>query len=771
MGPVSATVERDGQQEQGFALWTVSEEGPGGRKSYPLEGERISVGREDTDILLRHPEVSRRHALFTRDGDGFRLDDLGSTNGTWVDGRRLEPGAPIRLRGGERVRFAVMEFVFGPTSEEPDLPAERLAVGRDPAGQVVLSDDDVSWNHCVLERTGDGWILRDLNSANGTWLNGQPCETAAVRDGDLLRVGSARFVFRSGRLVPCLAGREVRIDVCGLRQELRRRGRSPVLLEDVSFTVYPNELVAIVGASGAGKSTLINALTGLRPASHGAVYYNGVSFYDHLESLRAGIGYVPQEDIIHRELTVSSVLHYAARLRLPPDTPAPEIETLIEEVLAELSLEHRRQAVVSTLSGGERKRVNIGVELLTRPSLLLLDEPTSGLDPGLERRVVALIRRLTDEGRTVLFVTHATESIAQCDLLLFLARGGRVAFFGPPRAALEFFGVTEFAEAYVKLNAEEDEVDWPARFRESEYYDEYVRQRGRELAGATAVPAPPPPPRVAPLAQFATLARRYAEVLRGDPRNVLILLLQAPFIALILALIYGTNTFTNEVPTAPGASPPVKDAPELLFLLVIAALWFGTVNSARELTKERAIYIRERLVNLRLWPYLFSKLALLSGLCLVQSSLLLGIVGARIPFNVDPATWGQMLLTLFLASLASTLLGLALSAFAHSSDQAMSLVPVALLPQVIFSGMLIGLDDLGPLRAVSNVVPGRWAYGGLAALAGLPDRFEKVGIGRHVKDVFDTSPTGALLALGTLCGVLLLAAWCALALRETRPPR
>lgn len=686
------------------------------------EAPGLLVGRgSEADLILNRPEISRRHARLRSVGPETLLEDLRSANGTFVEGQRLKPGRPVRLEPGQRVAFGPVELQF---------LGDRLVPVPDPSPEEDRNFEE-------REEAGAGR---------------HHCER--------------RFIGQ---------GREIRVEVSGLCQEVRRRGQPLTLLHEVEFTAHPRELVAIVGASGAGKSTLIKALNGMWPAERGTVLYGGKSFNAGPNAFRSVIGYVPQEDIVHRELTVERVLQYAGELRLPAETPEPERQALINATLAELGLEHRRDARISTLSGGERKRVNIAVELLTRPSLLLLDEPTSGLDPGLERRVVALLRRLTEEGRTILFVTHATESIAQCDQVLFLATGGRVAFFGPPAAALEFFEVEEFAEAYLKLAGSEDaETDWPERFRQSAYYQASLRrheERPRDLPSLDTPPRPCAPGAESPfrsgLRQLGTLARRYLDVIRGDARNLVILLLQAPFIATILSFLYKPNTFSNDLATAPGAAPPVKDAPELLFLMVIATLWFGTINAAREISKERPIYLRERLAGVRVWPYLLSKLTVLATLCVLQSGLLLGIIGARVPLTTDGPTWWLILGTLVLTSLAATLQGLLLSALAGSSDQAVSLVPVVLLPQVIFSGMLIGLSDLGPLRAVANVMPGRWAYGGLAALTDLSDLYAQTGIARHAKDVFDTSTPGAMLALGVL-GMACLVGTAAVLGRERR---
>lgn len=733
----------------------------------------LLIGRgKEADLALRDPSVSRRHALLMQAAGGWFLEDLGSTNGTWVEGLRLNPHEPTPLREGARVSLGSVDLRLEEGRLVRDTPTEksaspRVVIGRGEDCDLVLRHPGVSRRHCVLEPREDGWYLRDEESANGTLVNGVRRAETRLEEGDEVQVGQSLFRFHGGALAPVSERKPIRVDVQEVTQHASRRGQRVQLLHDISFTVMPRELVAVVGASGAGKSTLIQALNGMRPASGGRVLYNGVPFYQDPEAFRSDIGYVPQDDIIHRELPVASVLRHAARLRLPPDTGDAEIEALIQEVLEELDLDHRREAVVSTLSGGERKRVNIAVELLTRPSLLLLDEPTSGLDPGLERRIVALLRRLAEEGRTILFATHATESIAQCDLVLFLARGGRIAFFGAPDEALAFFGVENLAEIYLRLNEEGEETPAPEQYRASEYYRRYIRERA---ASAPSLPAAAPArsPRLPAFRQFRILAQRYAETVKGDPRNLVILLLQAPVIGLILSFLYDANTFTADLPTKVGSSPPVKDAPEMLFLIVIAALWFGTINAARELTKERPIFLREQLAGVRVWPYLLSKVAVLSFHCVAQSLLLLWIIGLRVPLTEEPATWWLMLAGLTLTSLAATLQGLLLSSLAGSTDQAMSLVPLLLLPQVIFSGMLISLASLGPLRAIANVMPGRWAYGGLAAMAQLPEHFRATGIGRHIKDVFDTEPLGALLALALIGAACLTGAAATLAFRSRR---
>ena len=726
-------------------------------REFALEAITV-VGRSaSSNVTLPDDRVSKQHAELRQDEDGWLLTDLGSTNGTFLDGQRLAPRLPARIQPGSVLRVGDTELLCewvvasaGPADaiKRPSqvIPlVSLLVVGRDPACDIVLNSPNVSRRHCRITETPQGFLLEDLDSRIGTFLNGSLIGgPEPLQAGDEVNVGLNRFVFRNRTLEHYAQDGTVRLDISGLCQTVQKSGKPLPLLQNVSFVLQPREFVAIVGASGAGKSTLLNAMTGFRPATSGSILLNGVDFYSHLELFRTIIGYVPQEDIVHRELTVASVLRYAARLRLPPDTDSTEIERLMDDTLSELELSHRKTAPVSTLSGGERKRVNVGVELLTRPSLLFLDEPTSGLDPGLERKFIALVKRLAQEGRTIVMVTHATSSIAECDKLLFLARGGRVAFFGPPNEALEFFDVTDYADIYLKVNDGSLPPDhWEAQYRASDYFSRYVReplahaprhQKGQTLVVAKRLGATRALP--SGVGQFAILCSRYLDTFRGDPRNTLFLLAQAPIIALLLALVFRADIFGDGSPSSPGFSP--KKCGLLLFCMVISALLFGIVNAAREITKESAIYRRERLVNLRAGPYLLSKAAVLSGLCLLQTLLLVGIVRLRIDFHLTGGAFVAFFVTTLLATLCGMFLGLAVSAASTTNDQAMSLVPVVVLPQIIFSGLM----EIDLLDIVSKLMPSYWAYGALGNLTNLP--------AKSPENHFDISVASAWLALGCL---------------------
>jgi ABC-type multidrug transport system ATPase subunit len=632
-----------------------------------------------------------------------------------------------------------------------------LGIGRDSSNGVRLRHPQVSRFHARIDGAGGRWQLTDRGSSNGTFLNDRPITAVAdLAEGDRIRIADFLFIFtaRGERAMLQLFSEEgnARLDAVGLRRDV---GHGQLILRDVSLSILPREFVCVVGVSGAGKSTLVNALSGFRPADRGVVLLNGVDFYANLEALRESLGFVPQDDIIHRELTVYQALYYAALLRLPEDMARGEIEDRIEQVLGELQLTERRNLPVTRLSGGQRKRVSIGVELLTQPRLFYLDEPTSGLDPGLEGEMMRLFRRLADGGHTLIVITHATTNIHLCDQLVFLARGGALAYYGPPAGALRYFGVKDFPDIYAQVESLPPE-EWEQRYRGSDEYRTLVRERlsevppaivpgdarafleQRVLEGATA-PGPlstsPPPPairgysatedrsptfwqgllararadvlrrtvrRTGQMRQFFILARRYLEIVWRDRRNLVLMLMQAPIIAWLLAVVFDPDIFDV-------VNGNFVQARTLLFLMVCCSIWFGTSNAAREICKERAIYRRERSANLKIAPYVFSKVAVLFILCVIQSASMVFIIRSRIALpDLGPVMLEKIFLILLLASVGGLATGLLLSALVSNPDKAGSLVPIILIPQLVLAGALIPLK--GFAQDVSYLMLSKWGY-------------------------------------------------------------
>ncbi|GER89473.1 hypothetical protein KDW_36350 [Dictyobacter vulcani] len=468
------------------------------RQIYALNQKVINIGRTpDNEIVINSPIISGNHAQIVQEEDKLFLihphPRRGRTlNGLWYQGQHILGNEPFRrqLQAGDIFRIgdehgALVTLTYdagteAPVEQWPQMPPiilqeGQLTIGRTPDNMVVLNHPQVSAHHAIVEKVAGGYRLLDNNSTNHVYINGEPVSTQLLRTGDEIRIGPYRLTYTGTELRQYDESNHIRIEAFHLKKS---GTNNIVLLNDISLVIPPRKFVALVGGSGAGKSTLMDALNGLRPAQDGVVLYNDVDYYSNLAAFNTQLGYVPQDDIVHRDLTVERALYYAAKLRLPGDFTKEQISWRIDEVLEDVEMTERRSLLVSKLSGGQRKRVSIALELLANPGVFFLDEPTSGLDPGLDRKMMTLLRRLADRGRTIVLVTHATNNINTCDYVCFLAQGGRLAYFGPPNEAKDFFQKSDFSEIYSALEPTKDQPDIPQqaeeRFRNSPDYLRYV---------------------------------------------------------------------------------------------------------------------------------------------------------------------------------------------------------------------------------------------------------------------------------------------------------
>jgi ABC transport system ATP-binding/permease protein len=568
----------------------------------------------------------------------------------------------------------------------------------------------------------------------------------------------------------------VRIDAVDVTETVREGlplpllGSRKALLDDVSITLRPGAFVAILGASGAGKTMLLRALSGQMQSQQGDVFYNGLNLLRHRHQFSTTTGFVPQDDIVHKNLPVEDALEYAAWLRLPCNTPRQELVARIEEVLEDVDLTDQRKQLISRLSGGQRKRVNIALELLGRPTVFYLDEPTSGLDPGLDLKMMQLLRRLADRGQTVVLVTHTTSNIDLCDDICFLAPGGRLAYFGPPNQLKAFFHSEEYADIYNHLYDEPER--WAERFRQSPDYQQYVErphEQPENIARAWERENAPEPGAGAcdnSVLQFWYLTRRYVNVMVHDLPTLLLLLLQAPIIAALVWLLADHDVLRN---TAAGVmskgAPQDVYAQEVLFTLIVSAIWFGIINAAREIVKEAPIYRRERAVNLRLFPYVLSKVVVLGALLAVQDFILLYIVSTKAGYPANGLLWrgasgafAELYVTLLLSSFAGLMMGLVISALVPNSDRAVSIVPVLLIPQIIFASVIFELKGNAG-QWISVILPARWGMQAAGSIDHLHDKFTDHSTAFYAYDAAHVLAFwGALVALTLVFFVLTLLA-------------
>ncbi|MGW0028635.1 FHA domain-containing protein [Streptomyces sp. NPDC003314] len=598
-----------------------------------------------------------------------------------------------------------------PTSVRP-LPTHSIRIGRAPDNDVVIPDLVVSRRHAELRAHPDGtyWI-HDLDSHNGTFLNGRPVTDARVTPEDIVGIGRCAFCLIGGQLVEFTDTGEVSLDVRSLAVTVDHGHKT--LLDEVSFPVGEKCLLAVVGPSGAGKSTLLNALTGQRPADRGTVLYDGRDLYRDYAELRQRIGLVPQDDILHLQLTVRRALGYAAELRFPEDTERAERQARVDEVIRELGLVERADQPIHSLSGGQRKRVSVALELLTKPSLLFLDEPTSGLDPGMDRSVMHMLRGLADDGRTVVVVTHSVLSLDVCDRLLVLAPGGRVAYYGPPSEALGFFGFEEWPEAFEAFEKERDR-DWAGGYRSSRFQRRYITDATAGPAlplggGAPADEVRAPPPKAQSWgSQLRTLVRRYAAALSAD-RTFIVIMVALPFVMGAMARALSEGSLNPE------------SSLNVLLILCVGGVLTGAANAVRELVKERTIYRRERAVGLSRSAYLASKVVVLGLITVVQSVVLTLVALIGVPLNV-PGGKGVLMpplveitLAVALLSFTAMMLGLFVSALVRKEEVTMPLLVLLAIVQVVFCGALLTVRGTPVLEQLAWLVPSRWAFAAMGA--------------------------------------------------------
>ncbi|WP_030927312.1 FHA domain-containing protein [Streptomyces sp. NRRL S-646] len=699
-------------------------------------GRDYHVGRDPlSDIVIDDARVSWHHAVLRPEAGSWTIEDENSTNGTFADGRRIHergvgPGSVIRFGNPSDGPCAVLVSPATPDPERPSavsmpgltgtfrrpttvrpLPTRTVRIGRAADNDLVIDDLVVSRHHAELRALPDGsYEIADLGSHNGTFLNGSPVDAAPIGAGDIVGIGHSAFCLVGDQLQEYVDTGEVSLDVQDLTVAVDH-GRK-TLLDDVSFPVGEKCLLAVVGPSGAGKSTLLNALTGQRPADHGTVLYDGRDLYRDYAELRQRIGLVPQDDILHAQLTVRRALSYAAELRFPEDTVKAERRARVDEVIRELGLEQRADQPVHSLSGGQRKRVSVALELLTKPSLLFLDEPTSGLDPGMDRSVMHMLRGLADDGRTVIVVTHSVLSLDVCDRLLVLAPGGRIAYYGRPDDALAFFGFEQWPEAFEAF--EHDDRDWAGDYRFSPFHRHYITEataQPRVPRSGPVVITPPARPRSRG-AQLGTLVRRYTAALGAD-RTFLAIMIALPFVMGAMARALAGSRLTQET------------AMNALLILCVGGVLTGAANAVRELVKERTIYQRERAVGLSRSAYLMSKVVVLGAITVLQAVVLTLVALAGVDLNA-PGGEGVLMpplveITVAVALLAFTAmtLGLLVSALVRKEEVTMPLLVLLAIVQVVFCGALLKLHGVPGLEQLSWLVPSRWALGAMAGTVGL----------------------------------------------------
>jgi ABC-type multidrug transport system ATPase subunit len=634
----------------------------------PPRNGYLSVGRDaECHITINDPKISRFHlTLVVQEGQLYVTDD-GSTNRTFINKTVLEPYDLYPIEAGDEVNLgqttctirieypevAVTNVITNPDANKQEQGHSSssiqrmleskgsLTIGRADDADVPLPSLQVSRKHALLEKRNNAYFITDLNSKNGTFINGERITaTRQLTEKDRITIANYDFQLKAEKPVRNFGLAIVANNVKKVYPNQK------VGLNMMSIRIPSKTFVALMGPSGCGKSTLLKGLNGSNPFSQGSVYMHGIKL-DRLNfnQIKRNIGYVPQDNVLHEELSVNDSLYFAAKLRMAEDVTEDEIQAKMNEVLRDLNINNGklRTSRIKELSGGQKKRVAIAIELLNDPTILFLDEPTSPLDPETIAGFLKCIRQLNEKGVTVVMVTHKPEDLEFVDKVLFLSGDGNMVFFDDKDQLLPYFkqqaehhyliaknsssnptdkydsdfsvgGITDIYKLFKRPDDDDEpEIADLRRGVATSLINEWLnRSHKSEVI--------PPKEDIKPryenlLYQFFWLSRRYAKTKWNDRANLLFLLLQPAIIGGLIAFVYD------------------KYQIGVIFLTAISAIWFGVNNAAREIVDETSIYMRERMLNMSIGSYLASKILILSVIGLAQIGLFLGIIFARYTFR------------------------------------------------------------------------------------------------------------------------------------------
>ncbi|MBQ7565184.1 MAG: ATP-binding cassette domain-containing protein [Lachnospiraceae bacterium] len=716
--------------------------------------EVISFGRgPGNDMVLSSPLVSGEHGRFRMVNGQWIMEDRGaygspSTNGLIYNNasilqRALCEGDFIRIDDGVETIAEGVLFVFAASDSVntwntvPLSGQQEITIGRAQGCSILLPHISVSKLHAKIVASGGHYYIVDNGSTNGVVVNNQRITGKQVlHEKDVIMITNSKLIFTSRMISYCCYGGGISVDAENVVIKRGKGNKAFVTGNNVSLHIKPGELIAIIGGSGAGKSTILNAMCGYLPPASGHVYINGADLYQNFDSLKKLIGYVPQSDIVYDNLSLYDMLSYTAKLRLPPDTSEKEREAAIERAIALVELTEKKNSFIKALSGGQRKRASIAVELLSDPNLLFLDEPASGLDPGTERNLMHSLREMADGGKTVILVTHSTLQLRMCDKIVFMGKGGNLCFFGSYDEALQFFGVGDVVDVYSMIT--DHAPEWRQRFDATVVGQQAGKSRTQDKAPAASKNEKKG-------RQLPVLCARYMKLVFNDRQRLILLLLQAPLLAVLISFVSDGEQFNQYEMTK-----------SLLFSLSCCAFWVGMLNAIQEICKERTILKREYMTGLSLTNYVISKILVLGLLCVIQSILIVVVFAIAVGMpeeGVMMSPFLEILITTFITALSASAMGLFVSSLFTNADRAMTVAPILLMPQILFSGMMFSLS--GATKIISWFATCRWsmeAYGTTANLNDLQLSLQQKGLPlQHLaEDCFEYTTSHIMFNWGIL---------------------
>ena len=668
----------------------------------------LMIGSDSScDIRISNNRVSRNHCqvIFSKE-NGLKIVDLNSSNGTYLNGIKLKAGNTYSLNLKDQVQLAgVSGIIISVGSENTQSKGledqknilelfnntDKIIVGRDSSCDLRINDTRISRRHASIKKiTNDKFLLQDLDSLNGIYVNGSKVNgSRTISKKDNIFLG--KYLLKIDGRAKDLSD-ELAISAIGIEKVYPNQKKGKKALHKMDISVPSRSLLAIMGPSGCGKSTLLKSLNGESPPTKGKVLIFNQDLISNYEYLKTQIGYVPQDDIVHKQLTVEQSLYFAAKLRIA-NINNDDINIKIDKILSELNISHIKKNLISDISGGQRKRVSIAIELLTDPMLLFLDEPTSPLDPQTIEDFLNILKKLSENGTTVIMVTHKPEDLDYMDEVIFMAdnNGGKIVYYGDSTKYKDYFNVNNAVSVFSQISGGNskkwvDKYSNPRPLSTTQDKEKILVNKSNQSS----------------VGQFFWLTYRYFKIKTNDRVNTSIMLLQAPIIAALACLVF------NEVTLS------------VLFIMAVSSVWFGSTNAAREIVGELPIYKRERMYNLRLIPYIFSKITVLSLFSIIQSFVFVYILY----FNYGNSDYDLFFNNPFSAfiwmsflTISSTFLGLLLSAIFDTSEKVLAVVPIVLIPQIMLAGLVAKIGSK-TVEFISYLTFTRWGIEGFGNIQG-----------------------------------------------------
>lgn len=637
--------------------------------------------------------------------DSLQVPLLGNGNQI-VDDVYLSEGSFIKILNKDTNEGIIMVMSINKNLDEWEsyaLPSGNISIGSSGSCDIVLTPSGIAKHHATIHHSQNKTSISDEGSLNGIYVNGQnitQSQTVPLNNLDIIFIGNTKLILSGNTLFYQIFEKGIQLDAIDIVKKVKIKFKTREISSHVNMSIKPSEFVAFVGGSGAGKSTFMKCISGVDRPTSGTVLINGEDLYENYENLKYNIGYVPQDDIVFSNLTLHDTLQYAAKLRMPDNTSIKERNERITEVLDIVSLTDFENSYIRQLSGGQRKRASIAVELLADPNLFFLDEPTSGLDPGTERSIMKTLRKMSQMGKTIILVTHNTLNLHLCDKVAFFGDRGHLCFYGSPQEALDFFEVNDFVDIYTLINENLDY--WYHKFEDL-----------REEIVPKTIPSGKSNnienKKKSFIKQLIILIKRYIKLISNDFQQLLILFAQAPIVAILLAMVTTDDLYKS-----------YDDTKAILFSLGCASIWLGLLNSVQEICKEKVILQKEHMADLKLSAYLLSKFIVQGLLAFIQSLLLVSIfqkIAGSSEYSILINSFWDIQIICFLSILSSATMGLFISSFVKNANIAMTIIPLVLVPHLLFSGMLFKLEGISDF--ISNFILCRWTVEGLGTSANL----------------------------------------------------